>query len=248
MLSRLRCIFKLGQQGQQKAEQEENWHCHSNHAMVLEVEPQLHSKIIQKSFTNHWNHAKSHPTSELFWDFMGFPFPQSIFDKSATRQLLVSANRISRQGISCLAWGRTRRDKKLWGFVASVTASWVANEMLPITAILGNFMKFVTCLCSLNLKLRNCIMLLLQKVWNSNRMPGSHQKSNELAKRSIDLCWESLLDKATRSAVCQRGKSFARLFGSMHNCDLRCFKDFAVRLVRTALKSSSACLPIAENV
>ena len=78
-------------------------------------------------------------------------------------------------------------------------------------------------------------------------MVHAHQKSNELAKWSIDLCWESLLDKATRSAVCQRGKSFARLFSAMHNCDLRCFKDFAVRLVRTALKSSPACLPIAEN-
>lgn len=50
------------------------------------------------------------------------------------------------------------------------------------------------------------LLSLCETPWGCQVHAVAHQKSDVLT-RSIDLCWESLLDKATRSAVCQRGKS-----------------------------------------
>lgn len=60
------------------------------------------------------------------------------------------------------------------------------------------------------------------------------------------LWWESLLDKQQDLPVDFHGsKAFGRS-NAMHNCHLRCFKEFCTAACTTAVKSSSACLPITD--
>ena len=60
------------------------------------------------------------------------------------------------------------------------------------------------------------------------------------------LWWESLLDKQQDLPVDFHGSKAFGWSNAMHNCHLRCFKEFCTAACTTAVKSSSACLPITD--